>query len=92
MKNRLFIFAFNREDRCSPYTAYKGHFDGKNFIPKPGFCNSINELYDYDVVQIFGNDGCLTHSPKKFNGDLLKEMRNKYVYIYGKTEQGMLFK
>ena len=89
--NRIFIFAFNENDKSNPSIAYKGHFDGQEFIPKTGFCNSIDDLYEYDYVQIFGDDGMKIHSPKKFNDDLIKDMKKVFADVYGYEEQLNIF-
>ena len=89
--NQLMIFAYNENDKPNPAIAHKGFYDGQEFIPRLGFCSSINELYDYDYVQIFGDDGCQIHSPKKFNNDLPAKMRSIYVDLYGEFEQSTLF-
>ena len=91
MENRLFVFAYNENDKCNPSVCYKGHFDGEQFIPKPGFCSGIKDLYEYDYVQLFGGDGSLLHSPKKFNKNLEKEMRRVFIKSFGEVEQVKLF-
>lgn len=91
MGNRIFIFAFNKDDKPSPWGSYRGCFDGVEFVPKLGFCSSIDELYEYEYVQLFGENGCLVHSPKKFNKDLKGKMKRVYVEEFGEIEQINLF-
>jgi len=90
--NQLMIFAYNENDKPNPAIAHKGFFDGREFIPRLGFCSSVDELYDYDYIQIFADDGCRVHSPKKYyNDDLQVKMRKVFVDAYGEFEQSTLF-
>ena len=89
--NRISVFAYNENDKTSPSIAYKGYFDGQEFIPKLGYCNSLEELHEYDYVQLFGDNGCQQHSPKRFNKDLLKSMKRAYAKVYGYEDQMELF-
>ncbi|WP_029265727.1 hypothetical protein [Virgibacillus alimentarius] len=95
MENRIFVFAFNKNDtinNCkSPSVLYRGYFDGENFNPKPGFCSSIDDLYEYDFVQLFGDDGDKCHIPKRYYGDLLKKMHQSFVEVFGEEQQQKLF-
>ncbi|MEK5331998.1 hypothetical protein [Lysinibacillus sp. FSL W8-0992] len=93
LQERIFIFAFNRssEGYISPDSCYRGYFDGQDFIPrKIGYCESIEELYEYDYVQFFGDNGAQMHIPKREYRDLLESMKSSYLEVFGK-EQISLF-
>ena len=79
---RIYVFAWNKEDKLS-FMPYKGHFDGENFHPKLGFMESIEELKEFDYVELFGPNGMLSHSPNSFNGNILEKMKSTYIGQYG---------
>ncbi len=89
MEQRLFVFAYNVENSIHP--KYRGYFNGEQFIPKLGFCQSIKELQEYDYMELYGMDGMIVHSPKKFNRDIQKEFREVFVKEYGEIQQTSLF-
>ncbi|MFD1206659.1 hypothetical protein ACFQ38_16300 [Sporosarcina contaminans] len=90
-QEKLLVFAFNRssDSFISPDSCYRGYFDGEKFIPrKIGYCESIDELYEYDFVQLFGNDGAQMHIPKSQYQyqDLLESMKRSYLQVFGKGQ------
>lgn len=90
MGERIFVFAFNKGTN-DPDACYRGYFDGQQFIPrKIGYCDSLEELYEYDYVQLFGDNGAQKHIPKTYNRDLFEEMKDSYLKVFGK-EQIALF-
>lgn len=68
-----------------------GHFDGQEFIAKIGHCNSIEELYEYDYIQIYQLENLTRHIPKQFFGNLLEKMKEEYQRVFGEVEQMTLF-
>lgn len=75
---RIFIFAESRGRK-----EYRGYFDGETFHPKLGFCRSLEELSTYDVIEIYGMDGLLCHSPKRFCSNPLMLMQREFEKEYG---------
>lgn len=86
---RIFVFAYNQDS--SPHPKYRGHFNGNEFIPKIGSCNSIKELYQYDYIELFGMDGMICHVPNRFCSDVLAIMQRAFSKEYGEMEQFTLF-
>jgi hypothetical protein len=71
MQDRILVFAFNEDSRVSPDSNLRGYFDGDKFIPREhGFCDSIQDLYQFEYVQFFGCLGYKLHVPKEYFGDL----------------------
>ncbi|MBG9692537.1 hypothetical protein ABD91_17215 [Lysinibacillus sphaericus] len=88
-QDKILVFAFNHSgDRViSPDSCYRGYFDGQDFIPrKIGYCESIEELYEYDYVQLFGDNGAQSHIPKREYRDLLESMQQSYLEVFGKGQ------
>jgi len=67
----------------------RGHYDGREFIPVIGFCNSIDELYEYDYIEIFTVEGLTKHIPKRFFGDLETKFKREYTRQFGESEKQM---
>lgn len=84
LEERIFVFAFNQDDR--PLPRYVGHFNGDRFIPKLGFCHSLDELYKYDYIELYGMDGMVEHLPKRFYGNLINRMESAFVREYGEQQ------
>ncbi|WP_368900583.1 hypothetical protein [Oceanobacillus oncorhynchi] len=89
MENRLFIFAYNKGETIN---FYKGHYDGAKFVPKKGFCESIDDLYEFDYVQFYADDGLRMHIGNKISkSDLENKMKSEFIRHYGEIEQAELF-
>ena len=58
MEKRILIHAFNKGEVVN---FYKGYYNEIEFVSKLGFCGSIDELYNYNYVQFYGNDGLIAH-------------------------------
>ena len=65
----------------------RGHYDGNEFIPKLGYCNSIDELYEYDRLEIYTVEGMTCSMPKKFYNNLEEDFKREYIRILGEIEQ-----
>jgi hypothetical protein len=91
-QDRILVFSFNRSVNKfispNPDSCFRGYFDGHDFIPsKIGYCESIDELYEYDYVQLFGVNGEQTSIPKREYNDLLDSMKRSYLEVYGKVQE-----
>lgn len=83
----VLVFAFDKDKKANPGIHLKGYFDGNKFIAKPGCWNSLEELYNYDYVQLFGRTGMVRHIPKKYQKNLLEEMKCVHANEFGTDEQ-----
>ncbi|EIJ79137.1 hypothetical protein PB1_16309 [Bacillus methanolicus PB1] len=88
MKNKIFVFAYNEDS--GPHPKYRGYFDGESFVPKTGFCQSIDELINYDFIELYGMDGLLSHTPKRYCSNVLELMKRTFAREYGEVQQGSL--
>lgn len=89
MENRLFIFAYNKGEIVN---FYKGYYNGIEFLPKLGSCQSINDLYDYENIQFYADDGLRLHIGSKIpKRDLEGKMKSEFIRYYGEVEQTTLF-
>ncbi|MDE3837914.1 hypothetical protein C0966_00635 [Bacillus methanolicus] len=89
MEDRILVFAYNEDS--GPHPKYRGYFDGENFVPKIGFCQSLTELSDYDYIELYGMDGMISHTPKRYCSDVLGLMKRAFAREYGEIQQGSLF-
>ena len=65
----------------------RGHYDGNEFIPNLGYCSSIDELYEYDRLEIYTVEGMTCSMPKKFYNNLEEDFKREYIRILGEIEQ-----
>ena len=83
---KLYVFADNH---------YRGYFDGTEFRPKLGFCQSVEHLNEFEVIDIYRFDdeqqGSTAHIPKQYRTDVLERLKQEYIRQFGTENQSSLF-